>query len=249
MPRYVIPNLERACRVLKLLGDHPGGLSLAEVSRRLRIPRTTALRIVATLSREDLLVRREGRYAPGPGLIPLGMSCLNDLDLRNSARPAVQALAEKTGETAHLAVLSRDRALLVEVVQSPNPIRVGAPPGTLVDLHCSATGKVLLAFACPGDVGSLPLRRRTTKTLTRADEFRVELARIRRQGYAVDDEEYYAGVRCIAAPVRDARGGIVAALGVTATTGRFTLRLVPAWARLVVAQASSLSSALGYGGR
>jgi len=251
MPEYLIPNLERACKVLRLLGEHPVGLSLVEVSQKLKIPRTTALRILSTLGRDDLVGRRESRYVLGSGMISLGLGALRHLDLRALAAPVVQALSVKLGETAHLAIPSGDHGLLIEVAQSPDPIRVGAPAGTLIDLHCSATGKVLLAYGAGGldERGeSIARPRRTPKTLVKAEELREELERVRTQGYGLDDEEYYEGVRCVAAPVRDAHGRVIAALGITATTGRFPVRQIPLYASVAVEHAASLSSELGHAG-
>lgn len=244
MADYRIPNLERACKVLRLLAEHAAGLGLVEISQKLKIPRTTALRILSTLTRDDLVGRRESRYVLGSGMIALGTAALRNLDLRAAAAPVVHALSVKVGETAHLAIPSGDRALLVEVAQSPDPIRVGAPAGTLVDLHCSATGKVLLAFG-PGGWEPTPRPRRTAKTRVELDDLRDELAHVRDRGYALDDEEYFDGVRCLAAPVRDAHGDVIAALGITATTGRFPVRLVSAHADAVIEHAVTLSASLG----
>lgn len=245
MPEYLIPNLERACKVLRLLGEHPAGLSLVEIAQTLKIPRTTALRILSTLGRDELVGKRDHRFALGSGMIALGMGALRNLDLRSAAAPFVHALSVRLGETAHLAIVSGDHGLLVEVAQSPDPIRVGAPAGTLVDLHCSATGKVLLAF---GTLAweAMARKRRTPRTLVAADELRDELARVRQQGYGLDDEEYFEGVRCLAAPVRDAHGAVLAALGVTATTGRFPAAQVAGVAAVVVEHAERLSASLGH---
>jgi len=245
MPEYVIPNLERACKVLRLLGEHPAGLGLGEVSQRLKIPRTTALRILSTLGRDDLVGKRESRFVLGSGMIALGTAALRNLDLRAAATPVVHDLSVRLGETAHLAIPSGDRGLLVEVAQSPDPIRVGAPAGTLIDLHCSATGKVLLAYGS-GGWESTPRSKRTPKTRVEVDDLRDELARVREQGYALDDEEYFEGVRCLACPVRDAQGAVIAALGVTATTGRFPVRLISSHAEAVAEHAATLSAALGH---
>ncbi|MFA6632824.1 MAG: helix-turn-helix domain-containing protein, partial [Kiritimatiellia bacterium] len=146
MPDYVIPNLLNAGRVLKLLASEPE-LSALQISRALEVPRTTVIRIVNSLVREGLLESDERHlYALGPALIYLGMRAMAGVDLTGLAKPLLKQLAEQTGETAHLAMLSDEKSLLMEVCQSPLPIRAGAPAGTLADLHCSATGKVFLAW-------------------------------------------------------------------------------------------------------
>jgi len=247
---YTIPNLTNACHVLKTLAGEPEGLLLSELVTRLELPHTSALRIVSTLCEAGFLQRSGNRYTLGPGLIPLGQQALARLDIRAVARPVLKQLSEQTGETAHLAILSGNHSLLIEVVQSPAPIRVGAPAGTLADLHCSATGKVLIANLPVENLktllGSKPLPANTPKTLTSLPRLQAELRRIRKQGYAVDDEEVFTGIRCLAAPVQNASNEMVAAIGITGATTRFTTTRFPTMARQVSAAASAVSRSLGH---
>jgi DNA-binding IclR family transcriptional regulator len=250
MGKYDIPNLSNACRVLKALASEPGGLLLSELVERLKLPHTSALRIVATLCDAGFLQRSGNRYELGTGLIPLGQQALARLDIRAVARPVLKHLSAQTGETAHLAILSGNHSLLVEVCQSPSPIRVGAPEGTLARLHCSATGKVLLAGQ-PDDrlelmLGTKPLPAQTRKTLTTLPQLRTELTRVRKQGYALDEEEFFEGIRCLAAPVRNAAGDVVAAIGITGATTRFTAARISAVARQIIRAADSVSRSFGY---
>jgi DNA-binding IclR family transcriptional regulator len=249
MGNYEIPNLNNACRVLKTLAGEPRGLLLSELVQRLQLPHTSALRIVATLCDAGFLQRSGNRYALGTGLIPLGQQALARLDIRDVARPILKQLSEETGETAHLAILSGNHSLLVEVCQSPAPIRVGAPAGTLAALHCSATGKVLLAGLTHDRLepmlGTKLLPAQTRRTLTTLPKLRMELARVRTQGYAVDDEEFFEGIRCLAAPVRNATGDVVAAIGITGAATRFTTARTPSVRRQVIAAADSISRSLG----
>lgn len=250
MNDYAIPNLTNACRVLKALAAEPEGLLLKELVQRLELPHTSALRIVSTLCSAELLQRNGKRYVLGTGLIPLGQQALARLDIRALARPVLQELSERTQETAHLAMLSGNHSLLVEVVQSPSPIRVGAPAGTQVELHCSAHGKIFLAHGPTENLARLlgltPLARRTRATLTTLPELQKEFRRIRTQGYALDNEEYFEGIRCLAAPVCNAEGEVTAALGITGATTRFTAARIPEVARQVMAAANALSKKLGY---
>lgn len=250
MTNYHIPNLTKACHVLKAVANEPGGLLLSELVQRLKLPHTSALRIVTTLCDAGFLQRSDNRYGLGSGLIPLGQQALARLDIRAIALPVLKELSNQTGETAHLAILSGHHSLLVEVFQSPNPIRVGAPAGTLAELHCSATGKVLLT-GLPDDhleplLGSKPLPRRTRHTLTTLPRLRAELNRIQTQGYAMDNEEFFEGIRCLAAPVRNASQEIVAAIGITGATTRFTADRITAVAHQVIAAADTVSDSLGH---
>jgi len=249
MEKYLIPNLSKACHVLKELAKHEQGMSAAEIAQDLSIPRTTAFRILRTLVHEGLVEKAGRVFHAGPGLVEIGSRVLSQVRVREQAIPVLQRLTRETGETAQLAVLSGLHSLILEVCDSPNPIRVASRPGTLADLHCSATGKVFLAYLY-GDqletiLPSLELHRRTANTITDLKRLEVEVRHIQQQGYAVDDEEYYEGARCLAAPVWQSGMQVVASVGITATVQRFVRGRIPEVARVVVAGASELSRFLG----
>lgn len=248
MTKYIIPNLRNACRVLRLLSEQGAGLPLAEITRRLEIPRTTALRIVTTLSVEGMVEQAGKSFVLGPSLIQLGTRALENLDLRTIAIPVLRELSQRTQETAHLAVPTGDKALLLEVCDSPLPVRVASRPGTLADIHCSATGKVFLSF-CHEDLAAFlqdkELIRRTENTKTTLAQLLIETERTRERGYAVDEEEYSLGVRCLAAPIRNSFGKVIAAVGITASASSFTKRLIPSVARDVTTAALTISKTLG----
>lgn len=251
IPKYFIPNLANACRVLKWLGSSDKPAPIGQIAVALKIPRTTVLRIVTTLESEGLVVARADGYALGSGLIPLGLHALADIDLRRAAQPVIERLSQEAGETAHMAIPAHGfKALLVEVCQSPNPVRAGAPAGTLVDLYCSSTGKVFLSELYSDRLNEIcamhpPVRHTKQTHITPASLMR-EITEIRRRGYAVDEEEFAPGVRCIAAPIRDASGETVAALGITGPATRVTPERTEALAKLVLAAARKISGDLGH---
>ena len=250
--RYVIPNLRNACRILKLLGTQPDGLKAADLARTLGVPVTTTLRIMATLTIEGLVRKVDGRFELGPILIQLGNAALAGTEVRELAIPVLQSLTGATDETSHLAIPCDERALIVAVQDSHHPLRATSRPGFLADLHCSATGKVLLAFLYLDRIESVLAKpapgRRTAHTLVSPRDLRREAEATRRRGYSLDNEEFSLGVRCLAAPVFSAGGHCVAAVGITASTLRFTEERVPELAEKVRAAAADLSAKLGYPG-
>ena len=250
MPDYIIPNLLNAGRVMKLLASEPG-LTALQISRALQVPRTTVMRIASSLVREGLLeAGAQQTYTLGPALIYLGMRATAGVDLTGLAKPLLKQLAAKTGETAHLAMLSDDKSILLEVCQSPLPIRAGAPAGTLADLHCSATGKIFLAwnFAEGLDAyyGRVQPPPRTVRTLVTAERMAKECALILKRGYAVDEEEFYDGIRCVAVPVFNSRKHVHIAIGITGVTARLTRSRIPGCVAQLKEAAAKLSEALGY---
>jgi IclR family acetate operon transcriptional repressor len=250
VPAYNIPNLANACRLLRHLGEEPRGRSISQLATALAIPRTTCLRIVQTLAAQGFLSEGGDGWRLGGALIPLGTKALAELDLRALAQPLLKELSEATGETSHVAVWRDGRVLIVAVQDSEHPLGAASRPGTLALAHCSATGKILLAFnhlERLGDVVPLESReRRTARTLVDDVALERELRRVVAGGWAVDNEEYHVGVRCVAGPVRDAEGRVCAAIGITASSARLPATAFSARAAHVLAAARKLSARLGW---
>ncbi|HYP17015.1 MAG TPA: IclR family transcriptional regulator [Opitutus sp.] len=249
--RYIIPNLRNACRILKHLGTRTEGMKVADLGRALDVPVTTTLRIMATLHREGFVRKNGSQYELGPVLIQLGGASLAGTEIRDAAAPILAKLTGDTDETSHLAIPCEERSLIVAVQDSPHPLRAASRPGFLGELHCTATGKTLLAFLHYDRLDELygkaaRLAKRTPHTLSSLAEVRREIELIRKRGYSLDDEEFNPGVRCLAAPVFDATGTLAGAMGITAATVRFTKDRVPEIAAKVRARAAELSQVLGY---
>ena len=249
MPDYTIPNLRNACRILDYLAHTEQPLSSAEIADRLEIPRSTTLRIIFTLEAQQF-VRKEGkRVTLGSALIPLGNKAQKSLSIRELAGPILQKLSDATGETSHLAILTTNKVLLLEVCNSPHPLSAHSPQGATADLHCSATGKALMAYmdeaAREPLLDQIDYTVRTPNTLTGKQELLHELTEIRERRYAIDEQEYHQGIRCIAAPVFDARGVAVYAIGITAAAPRFTKAKIKPYAERLLEFTGELTQLLG----
>ena len=250
LERYVIPNLRNSCRILKLLGQHPDGLKAAELARQLDIPVTTTLRIMSTLHLEGFARKHEGRYELGPVLIQLGNAALAGTEIRELALPLLHKLTSEVDETAHLAIPCDERALIVAVEDSPHPLGASSRPGFLAELHCSSTGKIFLSYLHRDRLADIVRtarpERRTPHTLITVTQLKREVEATLKRGYSLDNEEFNLGVRCVAAPVFDADGNVTAAVGITASTIRFTKDRIPELAEKVRATAAELSRLIGY---
>ena len=250
LERYVIPNLRNACRVLKLLRGHPGGLKASDLARMLGIPVTTTMRITATLQIEGLVSKSDGRYGLGPALIHLGNAALAGTDIRRVALPLLQKLTLATSETSHLAVPCNERSLVIAVQDSPHPLRAVSAAGFLTDLHSSSTGKVFLSYVFREQYPQFQAMeapyRHTAHTLTRRSEIEREIEATLKRGYSIDNEECHLGVRCVAAPIFSSDGAVVAAIGITAATVRLAEKRIPEVAAKVRAAADEASALLGY---
>jgi DNA-binding IclR family transcriptional regulator len=211
------------------------------------MPRTTVLRILHTLAAERLLQRRGFDFTASPELRS-GLRSMADTDLCAAAGPALNEISQLTGETACLALLAGDKVVVAESCGSRFGSRAGNGSGAPMDLHCSAFGKVFLALGprtlLGTALGNAPLQARTRRTLTAAEALGAECSRIARQGYAMDNEECEEGVRSLAAPVWGSGGGLVAAIGVSATAATFTGDRASDVAALVLQAAKKLTATL-----
>lgn len=248
MPEYRIPNLANACRLLKKAAELDGMFTVGEMATHLGIPRTTVLRIMHTLAKEGFLLQSGSRFQLSGVLFSLGLKAGSSIPWEAVADPVLEELANKTIETAHIAVWDRDAIVLVGVKDSPHPLRMASRPGSRAHAHASATGKVLLAYCFPDKLGTIwPASHRkklTPSTITTVGKLQKELREVLRRGYAIDDEEYFEGVRCLAAPVFDFQDRVCAAVGITASASRFTPRRNNDIAEAVTDAARNLSRVL-----
>jgi len=250
-PRSVVRSLDKALQVLYLLAEVNQDIELGKLAARAELPKSTLVRLLATLKGHSFVYQDPDtrRYRLGWGLIYLGKAAERQFDLGKVLRPFLEQLARETGETASLAVLDGEHAVYIEQVVSQNVIKGIPPTGSKLDLHCTAVGKVLLSSLSKETFERLVhehgLPRRTANTIVDPVELCKELARVREQGYALDNEETEPGGRCVAAPIRDVQGRVVAAISITGPTTRLTLERLREYAEVVQRIAALASSALG----
>lgn len=215
--------VERALNILEAAAHRREGLTNAEISHKLGIPKSSASYILRALERRGYLRRdaATGRYQLGLKILSLGGDARANLDLAEVALPFMQALQERIHLTVHLAVLDQSEAVYIEKVEAPGFFRVNTWVGRRMYLHSTSVGKCLIAWLPKSEAESLlheqGLKRRTPKTITGLGKLFAELELVREQGYAVDDEENSLGARCVAVPVSGAYGVPIAALGVSGT--------------------------------
>jgi DNA-binding IclR family transcriptional regulator len=239
--------------LVEAVADAGRPLRVVELVSASGMSRSTALRILeALLEREVLQQDSAGAYGLGPQLAVWGQQYLDGLDVRRQAEDLMRGLSDETRETCYLGVRDQRRVLYVAKADGSQAVRLAAHVGSRNPLHSTAIGKALLAFM-PGAVVQEylqgPLERRTPNTITEPGRLAGELAATRARGYAIDDIENEDGVRCVAAPVRDHAGDVVASLSVAAPAYRFEPGDVPAVARRVMAAAAEVSARLGHGRR
>ncbi len=248
-----VRSVDRAVAVLDVLAEG-GWRTGAEVARALRVHRSTALRLLGTLERHALVERdsRTARYRLGPRLPQLARAVTGELDLRSAARPVCERLAEAIGETVTLDVLSGEVIVPIEQATASTSVVTVNWLGRRTPPHCTASGKVILAFA-PEDVRrpllERELERPTPHTITDRVELERQLEQARRDGYALTHEELELGLDALAAPVFGPAGEVVASLDVSGPSHRLRSRGATALVPLAVERAAEISRRLGHPGR
>lgn len=219
-------SIERAFAILEMLDGTRRGWNISEISRKQKIPKSSAHVIVLTLERLGYLKRENGtrRYKLGLKISSLGRSLMNDLVLAEIALPHMRWLVEQTRLTAHLGVLEKGHVVFIQKVDGPGMIKFDTYVGKRADVHCTGLGKALLACSTDQIVREClaveSFVKYTDATITSTAAFRKELARVKQKGYAIDDEEEEVGVRCLAAPVFNPLGELISAVSVTGTTAQ-----------------------------
>ena len=242
-----VAAVERALAVLDALGEEHSDLGTNEIARRTGINASTVSRLLATLAAAGLVqhVESTGRYRLGLRLVQLGNAVLARLDLREIARPHLQALADETGETATLSTAGERDAVTVDFVLSPATVQSVARVGRPSIAHATATGKVLLAFggvSLPDE----PLAAYTERTITDPSALADELETVRRAGHASAAGEREPDLNAIAAPVFAGRGELAAILGVQGPSSRFGRDAMRQALESLLPHAEAVSRDLGW---
>jgi IclR family transcriptional regulator, acetate operon repressor len=241
-------SIDRAAQLLVAVAESDDPLSVGDLVERTDLPKSTVSRLVAALERNALVQREAARgpLRPGPVLLRLARRGVTDLDLEALGAGALQRLADRTGETINLAVSTAGGVDHLSQVDSRHFIGSTNWLGRLVPHHCTAVGKVFLAFdAAPFPSG--PLERLTPLTVTDPAVLRAQLDDVRRHGYAVVVGELEPGLTALAAPVRGASGGVLAALTVSGPDHRLPAHLTHELAKMLMDETAGISARLGYG--
>ena len=248
-----VKSLVRALSILVALAECGEGLTLAALSKRLGLPPSTAHRLLTTLQRQRF-VRFDSTsmsWRIGVQAFTVGSAFAQSSDIVALTKPYMRRLMEQTGETVNLYVLSGEGAICMAQVQSPQMIRAISRPGGALRMHRSASGKAMLAHMPKDQFADIVMKhglpRATQNTIVSMRKLEAELAKTRERGFAIDNEEFVLGLRCVAAPLLDERGMAHAALSVAGPKARMTDERLAALGKLVEAAANSATLELGGG--
>jgi DNA-binding IclR family transcriptional regulator len=247
---YQLQGLDRVVAILDLLGASDNSLSLAEICQRMNLHKSTAHRALMALERTGMIERAPAsRYRLGLKLYDMGSRAVEQIDLRSRVHPHLRKLALRVGETVHLGVLHKTRVVYIDKIEPINRrVCISSRTGTSNPVYSTSLGKAILAYMPAEDVAKtiskIQFKTFTSKTLASGEELLDALERVRRRGYAVDDEEMEIGTRCVGAAILDAGGHPIAAVSISGSTTRLAAHCVPAIAQHVVHCAGEIASQL-----
>ena len=234
-PSNLVQTIQRVSSILEELGKNPRGISIRDLSLKLKLPKGTTHRLLSSLNyyayvRQDPNTRN---YSLGLKLVELGNLLLSQLDLRQVAEPFLRDLADRTQETVHMVILDKNEIVYVDKIETDHHtggLRMASRIGVRNPAHSCAVGKVLLSHLSDQELDLLikekGLDKRTENTMTDPTQLKEHLKSVRKQGFAIDDEENEKGIRCVAAPIRNEEGKAVAAISLSGPAFRITKKVV-----------------------
>ena len=246
--------VERTLLILEAVAQREDGVSNADLSRKLKIPKSSASYILRTLEQHGYLRRHrdDGKYRLGMKVLSLSRAALSGVDIREVALPVMRNLVDHIHLTTHLAIMDHEEAVYVEKVEAPGFIKMDTWIGRRMEVHSTAVGKALLAYFDAGERDAIlrhrGLKKLTPHTITSVAKLMKEFERVRQLGYSVDDEENSLGARCVGAPIFNSEGQVEASLGSTGTITAVPRDAVPRLAEMVKDAARRISHHLGYRG-
>jgi len=248
---HYVKSLDKALTLLEALAAADVALTLTDLAQRVGLPLPTTHRLLTTLERRRFVQfdGEQSRWSVGVRAFIVGNTFLPRRNLARVAMPVLRRLMEESGETTNLAVESGGEAIFLAHVECRDMMRASSRPGSRVALYCSGVGKALLSAMSADEVNRVlierGLARITPTTIDTPEKMTAEIARIRRQGFAYDDQEHAKGVRCVASPVFDESGRALAAISLSGPSARITDERVPLLGRQVADAAAQVTRELG----
>ncbi|MDO9411031.1 MAG: IclR family transcriptional regulator [Pseudolabrys sp.] len=248
--RHSIQSVDRALFLLETIAEVGGEATLTDLSVRTGLNISTCHHLLATLIQRGFVAKVPGRrlYALGARILYLGHACLQ-VDLPRRAQPYMETVNAVTGETVHLAVLQGDRVVTLARREASHPVRVDSGRIGKVDSpHATSVGKAIMAWLPEAEIQRMVahgMKRFTEKTITDYETLLEDLRHVRRNGYAMDREEFLTGVICVGAAIRDQAGTVIGAISASTPTMRATEQHLGDMRREILAAARGLSAEFG----
>jgi IclR family transcriptional regulator, KDG regulon repressor len=248
----MVKSVSRALDIIALVGSKKGGMGVTEISKQIDINKSSVYRILSTLVQYGYIEQDEetGRYKLGYKFLEVSSQLLDSIDLRAEAKSYLQELESETNEVIHLVVFDQGEVVYIEKLEGNETLRMHSKVGKRAPMHCTSVGKAILAHLPTSVVLDILERKgmpmHTEKTITNKDAFLQELIRVKQKGYALDLEENEYGITCIAVPIFDHSGKVIAAISISGTTIRMTDKRLDILQERMRQIGIQISARLGY---
>ena len=245
-------TVQKALTIIEYLLKSKEEKSITGISKNLGINTSTVQRIVNTLHEKHYIIQNSlnKKYRLGLKFLEINSSILEGIDLRRIAAPYLKELRDQTMETVHLMILDDMNGVYIDAMEGLHNIRVVTSIGTADNLYYSAIGKAILAYFPDNKIEKMfkdkGLSKITDKTITKLNLLKKELKKIRKQGYAIDDEEAEIGTRCIGAPIFNYNNEVTSSFSVSAPCHRLTEKIMNTYIPLILDTSRLISKKMGY---
>ncbi|MBU9711630.1 IclR family transcriptional regulator [Evansella tamaricis] len=248
-----VQSVERTLTILNVLSKYPNGIQLTKLAEKVNLTKSTTHRLLSTLHNMNYVVKDEEseKYKLGFQLVYLSRNLLDNLDIIHISKPFLEELSNDVSETIHLCVEDQEEVLYVDKIESNQTIRMYSQIGRRRPLYCSGVGKIILADMelkrFRDVVSRIKFEAKTANTITTVEGLVKEIDTVKKQGYALDNVEVEEGVRCIAGPIYNSRGKVVASFSISGPSNRITIERIEKELKEKVHRTSlAISRQLGY---
>lgn len=252
MKENTVQTLDRTFDIIELLATSPNGMGVTEIGRKLGLHKSTVYRLIKALVQRGYLEKDQstGAYRIGLKFVEISSLHIQQIELKTEAIPFMRHLSELTGQVTHLAIMDETEVVYIEKIDVIQSLRMYSQIGKRIPVYCSALGKVLLSGQNSDYqkriMKKIKYTQQTKNTIREESQFINELEKTKQRGWAVDNEEHELGIRCIAAPIRDFTGKVIAALSITGSKNTIVPEKDQYYSELVVEAADNISRRLGF---
>lgn len=248
----MVQSVDRSLSILEVLSDYEDGLGITEISEKVNLHKSTVHRLLSTLIQKGYVKQDEdtNKYRLTLKLFELGSKNIGKMDIVNVVKPYLKELMKITNETVHLVVRDGNEIVYVDKVESENTIRMYSRIGKRNPLYCTAVGKAMLSYMEDEKIEQIwnesKIESLTKNTITSLEQFKEHLRLVRKNRYAVDEQENEIGIRCLGAAVLNYRGEVCGAISISGSILSLTENKVEEFARILIEYTDKISKELGY---
>lgn len=249
MAKATLQTVDRALQLLEILAEHPRGMQPKEMEEYLELNKVTVHRLLATLENRGFIERAGNSYVIGLKVVELSSMKLSNVELKTEASPYLRELVNKLGLPVQMAILEGTQAVFIDKIESIHSFRMYSQIGKRIPVYACGVGKILLMQKMDEEIrdamNGVEFKQFTSKTLTDVEQVIEAIKEVKKKGYAVDDEEHEEGIYCVAAPIYDYMGKVIAAISVADTKKQF-IKSTNKQINLIKQTAIQISKRLGY---